>query len=100
MILRGRILAVEGAMLLARLPRAACADMVRIGTARSALYGRVAAVRDGSVTIAALGSTTGVRVGDRVEFDPCAPRTALGTVLLGRAVDAGGASLDGVPAPA
>ena len=106
----GAVVATRGHLLEAELPFARVGDGVRIlagaadaGAVRGvAAYGRaarVAALHGSRVLLAPFGAVEGVAVGDRVERDPSVLALPLGTPLLGRAVDAAGAPLDGGPPP-
>jgi FliI/YscN family ATPase len=94
-IARGTVLASGAGLLQARLPGARLGDGARAGTCRA----RVVALAAGRVTLAPLGSTAGLAAGDPIVADPQALELVLGTPLLGRALDAGGAPLDARPPP-
>lgn len=61
---------------------------------------RVTAASSGRVTLAPFAGLDGVAAGDRVESDRSALDLVLGTAILGRAIGADGAPLDGGPPPA
>lgn len=95
----GSVVATRGHLVEATLPFACVGDGVRVCARDVTVNARVAALRGGRALLAPLGAVDGVAAGDRVECDPSALRLPLGTPLLGRAVDASGAPLDGRPAP-
>jgi type III secretion protein N (ATPase) len=95
----GTVTATRGPVAEAELPFARVGDGVRI-CARDAVVGaRIAALHGTRAVLAPFGSLDGVASGDRVETDPAILDLPLGTVLLGRAVDATGAPHDGGPPP-
>lgn len=94
----GTVVATRGHVLEAELPFARLGDGVRVHGRGGALSARVAALHGARVLLAPFGGIDGVAVGDRVTSDPLALALALGTPLLGRAIDASGAPLDGIPA--
>jgi FliI/YscN family ATPase len=95
----GTICALRGSVAEAELPRARVGDGVRI-CARDAIVGaRVTALHGSRVVLMPFGSLDGVASGDRVESDPALLALPLGTVLLGRAIDAAGTPLDLMAAP-
>jgi FliI/YscN family ATPase len=95
----GSVVATRGEVLEAELPFARVGDGVRVCARDVAVHARVAAVHGARARLAPFGTVGGVAAGDRVESDPAVLRLPLGTPLLGRAVDARGAPLDGRPAP-
>jgi FliI/YscN family ATPase len=95
----GSVVATRGHLVEATLPFARVGDGVRVCARDVAVNARVAALHGMRALLAPLGAVDGVAAGDRVESDPSVLRLPLGTPLLGRAVDASGAPLDGRPAP-
>ncbi|HEY6237354.1 MAG TPA: hypothetical protein VIW69_19800 [Candidatus Elarobacter sp.] len=95
----GSVVATRGHVVEAVLPFARVGDGIRICARDVAVNARVAAVHGARAFLAPLGSVAGVAAGDRVECDAGVLRLPLGTPLLGRAIDGGGAPLDGRPAP-
>ncbi len=95
----GAVVATHGHLVEAELPFARAGDGVRVCARDAAVHARVAGLRGTRALLAPLGAVDGIAVGDRVERDPAVLRLPLGTPLLGRAVDAGAAPLDGRPAP-
>jgi FliI/YscN family ATPase len=95
----GRVLATRGLLIEAELPFARIGDGVRVCARDLTVGGRVAALHGSRVVVSPFGAVDGVATGDRIESDPAVLAAALGTPLLGRAVDAAGAPLDGLPAP-
>lgn len=93
----GSVVATRGALVEAELPFARVGDGVRV-CARGAVVGaRVASLHGTRVMLAPFGAIDGVAAGDRVASDPAVLTLPLGTVLLGRAIDAAGMPLDGRP---
>lgn len=95
----GTIVATRGAVAEAELPFVRVGDGVRICARDAAVGARVAALHGTRAVLAPLDALDGVASGDRVEGDPSVLGLPFGTTLLGRAVDAGGAPLDGGPPP-
>jgi ATP synthase in type III secretion protein N len=95
----GSVVATRGHVVEAALPFARVGDGVRVCARDAAVHARVAALHGPRTLLAPFGANDGVALGDRVECDPSVLRLPLGTPLLGRAVDACGAPLDGRPAP-
>jgi len=92
---RGKIDALGAGLLYATMPSARVGDAARTG----ALRARVIAVDGKRATLAPLGPLDGIAAGDVVSADPFAFAHVLGTSLLGRAIDANGAPLDGGDVP-
>ncbi|MDQ6523499.1 FliI/YscN family ATPase [Nocardioides sp. LHD-245] len=80
------------------LPGAALGDLLEVRTASGPLLTEVAALRPGSATCLPLGTTTGVRAGDRVRATGGPLRVRVGEALLGRVLDGLGRPVDGGPA--
>ena len=95
----GTVVATRAHVVEAALPFARIGDGVRVCARDVAVHARVAALHGTRTLLAPFGAADGVALGDRVECDPAVLRLPLGTPLLGRAVDACGAPLDGRPAP-
>ena len=95
----GTVVATRGHVVEAELPFARVGDGVRVCARDVAVHARVAALHGTRTFLAPYSALDGVAVGDRVECDPGALALPLGTPLLGRAIDACGAPLDGRPAP-
>lgn len=95
MIARGVVQSVRGGFLEASLPGASVGAYVRA----DAVGGNVVAVDGDCAVIALHGDARDVRAGSAVALAPDARTAALGTCLLGRAVDARGTPLDGGAAP-
>jgi type III secretion protein N (ATPase) len=96
---RGCIVRALGASAVAALPGARLGDGVRVVTRTGSIACRVAAVERSRVALVPFGSLRGAAVGDVVELDPHALSAVLGFGVLGRALDASGAPLDGGEAP-
>ncbi|MCR1786367.1 FliI/YscN family ATPase [Nocardioides carbamazepini] len=79
------------------LPDSAVGDLLEIRTTSGPLLAEVAALRPGSVTCLPLGTTTGVRAGDRVRATGGPLRIRVGEALLGRVLDGLGRPVDGGP---
>lgn len=92
----GSVVRTHGDLLAVALPGVRVGDGVRVG---STLTGQVVAVGRTEAIVATFGVSHGIAVGDRVERDPDALAAPLGTGILGRALDAFGFPLDGLPAP-
>ncbi|HTV72169.1 MAG TPA: hypothetical protein VME66_00495 [Candidatus Acidoferrales bacterium] len=90
----GAVVRTLGETVFASLPCARIGDGVVIHGARGPIAGSVASVERTRVAIAAFGSLTGVRAGDRVETSDEAQSCLLGFGALGRALDATGAPID------
>ena len=99
MIARGVICAARGGLLEATLPGADVGLGVRIQTRRGVVSGVVSALAQRRAVIAPHDTIDGVACGDFVYIDPAMLSTPLGTVLLGRSVDARGIPLDDVSQP-
>ena len=95
----GSVVATRAHTLDAMLPCARVGDGVRVCARDVVVNARVAALQGTRALLAPFGAVDGVAVGDRVESDPAVLRLPLGTPLLGRAIDACGAPLDGRRAP-
>lgn len=93
----GVVTAIRGPLAEATLPLARIGAGVRIDARAVAVAARVVALHGPRAVLAPFGSLDGVACGDAVACDPAALRAPLGTVLLGRAVDAACAPLDGRP---
>lgn len=92
----GRVVQTAGELLLVALPGARIGDGVRVRAASgTSLRGEVTAIGSGRVAVTPFGAIAGVAAGDRVESSPDALCYVLGYGALGRAIDAGGAPLDG-----
>ena len=96
---RGSVVATRGQLIEAELPFARVGDGVRICARDARVNARIAALRGNRAVLAPFGALDGVAGGDRVAADPAVLALPLGTPLLGRAVDAAGAPLDGRPPP-
>jgi FliI/YscN family ATPase len=90
----GSVVRTLGETVIASLPRARIGDGVFIHGSAGRVAGSVASVERSRVAIAAFGSLTGIRVGDRVETSDEAQTCLLGFGALGRALDATGAAID------
>jgi FliI/YscN family ATPase len=88
-----------GAAAIAALPGARVGDGARVTTRGGSVACTVAAVERSRVALVPFGSLRGAAVGDCVELDPAALSCVLGFGVLGRALDACGAPLDGGEAP-
>ena len=99
MIARGTIHAARGGLLEASLPGADVGLGVRIQTRRGVVSGVVTALAESRALIAPHDAIDGVACGDSVCVDPAVLTLPLGTVLLGRTVDARGIPIDDGPAP-
>lgn len=96
----GSLVRTLAGTLIAAVPCARVGDGVRVHTRSGrTIAGRVAAVERGRVAIVPFAPLDGVAAGDRVSTDPESLACVLGFGLLGRAIDAGGAPLDGRGAP-
>jgi FliI/YscN family ATPase len=94
----GSVVATRGHLVEAALPFARVGDGVRVCARDLAVHARVAALHGTRTLLAPFGAAGGIALGDRVACDPAVLRLPLGTPLLGRAIDACGAPLDGRPA--
>jgi FliI/YscN family ATPase len=95
----GSVVATRGHLVEAALPFARVGDGVRVCARDVMVNARVAALHGTRTLLAPFGAADGIALGDRVACDPDVLRLPLGTPLLGRAIDACGAPLDGRPAP-
>jgi type III secretion protein N (ATPase) len=93
------VVATRGHLIEAELPFARIGDGVRVCARDQAVNARVAALHGARVVLSPFGGVEGVAAGDRVESDASVLAVALGTPLLGRAIDAAGDPIDGLPAP-
>jgi type III secretion protein N (ATPase) len=91
----GSVVSTRGQVVEAALPFARVGDGVRLCARDVAVHARVTALHGTRVLLAPFGATDGIALGDRVESDPSVLRLPLGSPLLGRAIDASGAPLDG-----
>jgi FliI/YscN family ATPase len=91
----GSVVATRGGLVEAELPFARVGDGVRICARDVRVNARIEALRGTRAVLAPFGALDGVAGGDRVEAEPAVLALPLGTPLLGRAVDAAGAPLDG-----
>lgn len=80
------------------LPDAAVGDLLEVRTSSGPLLAEVAALRPGSAICLPLGTTTGVRAGDRVRATGGPLRIRVGEAVLGRVLDGLGRPVDGGPA--
>ena len=94
---RGTIVATRGGMLEAELPFVRAGDTVVIRGGGRDARARVVALQGTCATLAPWCALDGIARGDPVTADASAAFAALGTALLGRAMDASGAVLDGGP---
>lgn len=84
----------------ARLGGVAIEDTVRVVRRDGReLYATVSALDRERAVLAPLSGCEGIAIGDRVESDAQCGGLVLGTALLGRAIDASGAALDGGSPP-
>jgi type III secretion protein N (ATPase) len=95
----GVVTAIRGPLAEAVLPFARTGDGVRIRARGAPVAARVVALHGSRAVLSPFRLLDGIACGDAVECDPSALGVPLGTVLLGRAVDAAGMPLDGGPAP-
>ncbi len=96
----GSVTGIDARGIAALLPAARAGDAALVRTAAgTAIAARVVAVERGRTLLAPADDPDGAAAGDRVELDRLALSGILGTPLLGRALTAGGAPLDGRPAP-
>jgi FliI/YscN family ATPase len=91
----GSVVATHGQLIEAELPFARVGDGVRICARDVRVNARIAALHGSRVVLAPFGALEGVAGGDPVAAEPAVLALPLGTPLLGRAVDAAGAPLDG-----
>lgn len=94
MISLGRVVGVEGGLLVARLPRIRVGDGVRVAGGPS---GEVRSIAESLARIAMHGGLEGIAAGACVLGDRAAQWMHLGTCALGRAIDARGVPLDAGP---
>jgi len=92
----GTVVATRGGMLEAELPFARAGDLVAVHGGGGVTTARVVALSGTRCTLAPWGTLEGIGRGDSVALEP-ASCGRVGTALLGRAVDAHGAALDGGP---
>jgi ATP synthase in type III secretion protein N len=90
----GRVVGIDGGLLVARLPRGRIGESVRLA---NGLGGEVRSIDGGLVRVAIHGSTDGIAAGTQLRSDRGAARMHLGTCALGRVIDARGAPLDAGP---
>jgi ATP synthase in type III secretion protein N len=95
----GAVVATRAQLVEAEVPFPRVGEGVRICARDAAVNARVAALHGTRALLAPFGALDGVAAGDRVVIDPSVLALPLGTPLLGRAIDAAGAPLDGRPAP-
>ncbi len=93
-MIAGTILAARAGMLEARLPSVTVGDGIRVKSARGDITGMVTALQAGHALVAAHDSVDGVAAGDIAYVDPAALTMPLGTMALGRSLDARGNALD------
>lgn len=98
MTARGSVISAGGGVIAAHLPRVSVGDGVRIARAGGDVAGVVTAVEQHRALIAAHDAVDGIGAGDAVWCDPAALAMPLGTMMLGRALDARGEPLDQGPA--
>jgi type III secretion protein N (ATPase) len=92
----GSVVSLDTRTIVAALTGARAGDGARIATGHGAsIPARIVAVERGRAVLAPLDDADGVRPGDRVALDPGALTAIVGLGLLGRAVAADGAPLDG-----
>jgi type III secretion protein N (ATPase) len=95
----GCVIRTQGDAVIAALPGVRVGDGARIRRGNGSIVpAEVTAVERARVRLAPFGEIAGIAVGDRVEAAPEALLAPAGFALLGRAVDAAGAPLDGGPA--
>ena len=92
---RGTIVASGAGMLEAELPFVCAGETVAIRGAGRDAHARVIALRGTRASLAPFGTVDGIARGDVVTAGGSAGFGPLGCVLLGRAIDASGAALDG-----
>ncbi|MEO9025836.1 MAG: hypothetical protein ABI329_02155, partial [Candidatus Tumulicola sp.] len=95
MIGHGVVLGARAGLVEARLPGARVGDGVRISTRPATTSGHVCALDAASVLIAAHAAIGGIARGTAVQTDATVQTQPLGACVLGRAIDARGAPLDG-----
>lgn len=94
----GSIINAAGLLLEAHLPEAAIGDVCELGNLGSGRLAEVIGLKNGSVLLVPLGSTTGICAGTPLRA--CAKQEVqVDESLLGRVIDALGAPLDGLPTP-
>lgn len=91
----GIVVGAQGGIVTAQLPLARLGDGVRITTLHGEIRGVVSDLQRGRAIVAAHDGLDGISAGDAIRVDPAALMMPLGTVLLGRAIDARGEPLDG-----
>lgn len=94
MIARGTVISANGGLVAVHLPGASVGQGVRIAGAQGHIAGVVTTLAQHHAVIAAHDAIDGVASGDAVWSDPAALTMPLGTVMLGRVVDARGNALD------
>ncbi|MEW6321169.1 MAG: FliI/YscN family ATPase [Acidobacteriota bacterium] len=94
---RGRVVRTVGLVVESKGPRARVGELCEIVGAdgRSALPLEVVGFRDGHLVTVPLGSTAGIRPGDRIVARGAVATVAVGKALLGRVVDGLGRPIDG-----
>ena len=95
----GVVVATRGGLLEVALPGAHVGAGVRVRASAGTVAGEVVALQRARAVVAPWRALGGVAVGDVVELDENVRRVVVGTALLGRAVDARGAPLDGAAVP-
>ncbi len=95
MIAYGSVVSARASAIEARLPAATVGSGVRIACARGVLYGRVAALCDGTILVTPHGAIDGIAPGNVICTDAAALEAPLGLCSLGRSFDANGKPLDG-----
>lgn len=95
MIAYGSVISARASVIEARLPGAMVGSGVRVACARGMLYGRVAALCDGTILVTPHGSVEGIAPGSSICTDAAALEAPVGLCALGRAFDPQGNPLDG-----
>ncbi|MDP9016859.1 MAG: hypothetical protein M3N19_00875 [Candidatus Eremiobacteraeota bacterium] len=93
----GSVVDAHAGLVRAALPGAAVGDGVRIAAGEAMIRGIVHGVTSGTAVILPHGSIDGIVCGDSVTTTPAALSLPLGMCGLGRAFDASGTPLDGLP---
>lgn len=94
MIARGNAIAAQAGSIEATIPAAQIGDGIRVRTAHGEVSGVVVALRAERAIVTLHGAVDGLASGDSVQSDSSALALPLGTMLLGRSVDAQGNPLD------